>query len=43
MFAVPLSGPALPLHGKMNGMANESTVDILYQLGVHQDPATAAR
>ena len=38
-----LPGAGLPLHGKMNGVANESTVDILYQLGVHQDLATAAR
>ena len=24
-------------------MANDSTVDIIYQLGVHQDPSTPAR
>ncbi len=34
---------SLTLHGKVNGMANESTVDILYQLGMTQDLGTAAR
>ena len=33
----------MPLHGKVNGVANESTIDIIYQLGKTQDPGTARR
>jgi len=33
----------LPLHGRVSGMANESTIDILYQLGTKQDSGTPAR
>ncbi len=36
-------GAGVPLHGKVNGMANESTVDILFQLGAIQDAGTSAR
>ena len=36
-------GAGLPLHGKINGMANESTIDILFQLGMSQDAGTYAR
>ncbi|XP_064622207.1 baculoviral IAP repeat-containing protein 6-like isoform X2 [Lineus longissimus] len=33
----------LPLYGKTNGVANEATVDILYQLGMTQDAGTHTR
>ena len=33
----------MPLHGKVNGVSNESTVDILFKLGTRQDEGTEAR
>lgn len=32
-----------PLHSKVNGIANESTIDILYQLGMTVDEGTHVR
>ena len=33
----------IPLHGKVYGLANDSTVEILYQLGTIQDAHTQQR
>ena len=33
----------LPLHGKVSGVANDYTLNILFQLGVAQDVGTEAR
>ena len=33
----------IPLHGKLNGIATPSTIDILFQLGITQDEGTPAR
>ena len=32
-----------PFMGKVSGLANDSTVEILYQLGITQDPGTSKR
>lgn len=36
-------GAWMPLHSKLKGTANDSSVEILFQLGTHQDAASGAR
>ncbi|XP_022332916.2 dual E2 ubiquitin-conjugating enzyme/E3 ubiquitin-protein ligase BIRC6-like isoform X4 [Crassostrea virginica] len=37
------AGISMPYLGKISGQANESTVELLYQLGIVQDPGTRLR